>query len=151
MVNNQMTRSTSLGRTELSRSKSGNSIKTVSTPATVTPDVRVKDELQAYLLKNAVNTTIQNLTEEDAEQKVISEFAHLNEKSRQLFSGLRDLPPYGHRNNQWQAYYGRTFDVFTKLWKYQQQYRQVLEQRYNLKRWQIGEIASKIGQIYYHY
>jgi hypothetical protein len=117
----------------------------------VTPDVRVKDELQAYLLKNAVNTTIQNLTEEDAEQKVISEFAHLNEKSRQLFSGLRDLPPYGHRNNQWQAYYGRTFDVFTKLWKYQQQYRQVLEQRYNLKRWQIGEIASKIGQLYYHY
>ena len=23
--------------------------------------------------------------------------------------------------------------------------------KYGLKRWQIGEIASKIGQLYYHY
>uniref|UniRef100_A0A8C3IY96 Suppressor of cancer cell invasion n=1 Tax=Chrysemys picta bellii TaxID=8478 RepID=A0A8C3IY96_CHRPI len=29
--------------------------------------------------------------------------------------------------------------------------RQVLDNRYGLKRWQIGEIASKIGQLYYHY
>ncbi|KAL0606353.1 LOW QUALITY PROTEIN: Protein SCAI [Plecturocebus cupreus] len=28
---------------------------------------------------------------------------------------------------------------------------QVLDNRYGLKRWQIGEIASKIGQLYYHY
>jgi len=30
-------------------------------------------------------------------------------------------------------------------------YRQVLDAKYGLKRWQIGEIASKIGQLYYHY
>lgn len=30
-------------------------------------------------------------------------------------------------------------------------YRQVLDGKYGLKRWQIGEIASKIGQLYYHY
>ena len=26
-----------------------------------------------------------------------------------------------------------------------------MDQKYDLKRWQIGEIASKIGQLYYHY
>lgn len=65
------------------------------------------------------------------------------------FLSYRDLPQYGHR--QWQAYFGRTFDVYTKLWKFQQQHRLVLDSKYGLKRWQIGEIASKIGQLYYHY
>jgi len=32
-----------------------------------------------------------------------------------------DLPQYGHK--QWQSYFGRTFDVYTKLWKFQQQNR----------------------------
>jgi hypothetical protein len=87
----------------------------------------------------------------DHDQKIVAEFVHLLDKSRQLFNGLRELPQYGHQNNQWQAYFGRTFDVYTKLWKYQQEHRHVLEQKYSLKRWQIGEIASKIGQLYYHY
>lgn len=65
------------------------------------------------------------------------------------FPAFRDLPQYGHR--QWQTYFGRTFDVYTKLWKFQQQHRIVLDSNYGLKRWQIGEIASKIGQLYYHY
>ena len=30
-------------------------------------------------------------------------------------------------------------------------YRTILDTKYGLKRWQIGEIASKIGQLYYHY
>lgn len=64
-----------------------------------------------------------------------------------LFS--RDLPQYGHK--QWQAYFGRTFDIYTRLWKFQQQHRAILDSKYGLKRWQIGEIASKIGQLYYHY
>lgn len=86
-----------------------------------------------------------------------------------LILGLRDLPQYGHR--AWQPYFGKTFDVYTKLvsltiylqsnfllilnssfqWKFQQQHRQILDSKYGLKRWQIGEIASKIGQLYYHY
>ncbi|XP_035205473.1 protein SCAI-like [Stegodyphus dumicola] len=86
---------------------------------------------------------------EEQERKIVNEFCHLLEKSKQLFNGLRDLPQYGHK--QWQAYFGRTFDVYTKLWKFQQQHRQVLDTKYALKRWQIGEIASKIGQLYYHY
>ncbi|PSN33551.1 Protein SCAI [Blattella germanica] len=79
------------------------------------------------------------------ERKIVIEFCHLLEKSKQLFNGLRDLPQYGHK--QWQAYFGRTFDIYTKLWKFQQQHRQVLDTKYGLKRWQIGEIASKIGHL----
>ncbi|XP_068913077.1 protein SCAI isoform X3 [Tenebrio molitor] len=86
---------------------------------------------------------------DEHERKVVMEFCHLLEKSKQLFNGLRDLPQYGHK--QWQAYFGRTFDIYTKLWKFQQQHRQILDTKYGLKRWQIGEIASKIGQLYYHY
>uniref|UniRef100_H3BG28 Suppressor of cancer cell invasion n=1 Tax=Latimeria chalumnae TaxID=7897 RepID=H3BG28_LATCH len=83
------------------------------------------------------------------ERKIVTDFCYLLDKSKQLFNGLRDLPQYGQK--QWQSYFGRTFDVYTKLWKFQQQHRQVLDNRYGLKRWQIGEIASKIGQLYYHY
>lgn len=132
-----------MNRSDFNRSLSRNSIRTVSSTQ--------EHNLQSYLLQNAVSTTINNLTEDDKEKQVISEFAHLLDKSKQLFNGLRDLPQYGHKINQWQAYFGRTFDVYTKLWKFQQQYRQILENKFNLKRWQIGEIASKIGQLYYHY
>ncbi|CAH0716621.1 unnamed protein product, partial [Brenthis ino] len=63
--------------------------------------------------------------------------------------GTVELPSYGHK--QWQAHFGRTFDIYSKLWKFQQQHRSTLDTRYGLKRWQIGEIASKIGQLYYHF
>ncbi|RXG58577.1 Protein SCAI [Armadillidium vulgare] len=62
---------------------------------------------------------------DEQERKIVNEFCHLLEKSKQLFNGLRDLPQYGHK--QWQAYFGRTFDIYTKLWKFQQQHRQVLD------------------------
>ncbi|CAK1588039.1 unnamed protein product [Parnassius mnemosyne] len=86
---------------------------------------------------------------EDHERKIIIEFCHLLEKSKQLFNSLRELPQYGHR--QWHSYFVRTFDVYTKLWKFQQLHRDILDSKYGLKRWQIGEIASKIGQLYYHF
>ncbi|CAK8674971.1 unnamed protein product [Clavelina lepadiformis] len=61
----------------------------------------------------------------------------------------RDLPQYGQR--QWQPHFAKTFETYTKLWKFQQENRCALDRSYKLKRWQIGEIASKIGQLYYHY
>ncbi|GFR60147.1 protein SCAI [Elysia marginata] len=93
--------------------------------------------------------TVEGLNLDENEKKIVNEFCHHLEKSKQLFNGLRDLPQYGHK--QWQSYFGRTFDVYTKLWKFQQQHRAILDAKYGLKRWQIGEIASKIGQLYYHY
>ncbi|XP_050684185.1 protein SCAI isoform X2 [Leptidea sinapis] len=86
---------------------------------------------------------------DETDRKIIIEFCHLLEKSKVLFNGLRELPQYGYK--QWQSYFGRTFDVYTKLWKFQQQHRYLLDRKYGLKRWQIGEIASKIGQLYYHF
>ncbi|KAJ2957468.1 hypothetical protein NQZ79_g6827 [Umbelopsis isabellina] len=93
-------------------------------------------------------------------QKLVEEFQYLLEKSQSLFAGLRDLPPTGS-NRQWKPsfiqYFEKTFEVYTKvcamLWKFQQIHRAILEDKnyYGLKRWEIGEIASKIGQLYYHY
>ncbi|CAB4038308.1 SCAI isoform X1, partial [Paramuricea clavata] len=83
------------------------------------------------------------------ESEIVAEFCNLIEQSRQLFKSLRDLPQFGQKS--WQTQFGKTFDIYTKLWKFQQENRTVLDKKYDLKRWQIGEIASKIGQLYYHY
>eukprot|EP00249_Psilotum_nudum_P018139 c26657_g1_i1 orf=497-2407(+) len=72
----------------------------------------------------------------------------LADKADKKFSRLRDLPPYG--GNKWNAYFQKAFQVYTKLWKYQQENRQKLVEA-GLKRWEIGEIASRIGQLYYNY
>jgi len=86
----------------------------------------------------------------DTEQRICEEYLALVERAQQLFAGLRDLPMFG---KQWEPYFHRTFEIYTRLWKFQQQHRAVLENkdRYGLERWEIGEIASKIGQLYYHY
>ncbi|KAI8824112.1 protein SCAI [Fimicolochytrium jonesii] len=91
-----------------------------------------------------------NVPSSDPNIVVAQEFQYLLEKSQQLFAGLRDLPPTG---KNWQTYFQRTFEVYTRLWKYQQTHRQILENKdyHGLKRWDIGEVASKIGQLYYHY
>jgi hypothetical protein len=112
-----------------------------------------RSEFKAGQLSHQQSMSVSNMANtvdmDDNERKIVTEFCHYLEKSKQLFNGLRDLPQYGHK--QWQSYFGRTFDVYTKLWKFQQQNRQILDAKYGLKRWQIGEIASKIGQLYYHY
>ena len=38
--------------------------------------------------------------------------------------------------------------MYTQLWKFQQENRQKLVEA-GLKRWEIGEIASRIGQLYF--
>lgn len=97
----------------------------------------------------SISNTENNST--TAPQKIVEEFQYLLEKSQQLFLGLRELSPIGGR--QWQPYFQRTFEIYTKLWKFQQVHRSILESKdhYGLKRWEVGEIASKIGQLYYHY
>lgn len=98
------------------------------------------------------NVLESNLQPDDSrnalERSPVEEYRYYLDKSQQLFAGLRELPNTG-RN--WQPYFQRTFEVFTKLWKHQQQHRAILESTYSLKRYEIGELASKIGQLYYHY
>ncbi|KAI0987967.1 hypothetical protein GJ496_004753 [Pomphorhynchus laevis] len=62
---------------------------------------------------------------------------------------FRELPQLSR--DHWKPYFAKTFDVFTKLWRFQQVHRRILEHHISLRRWQIGEIASRIGQLYYHY
>ncbi len=40
-------------------------------------------------------------------------FSGLLDRAFQLFSGLRELPPFGSR---WQQHFNRTFESFTRLW-----------------------------------
>lgn len=89
------------------------------------------------------STSAQPITVSPTE--IIKTFEHLLRKSQRLFIGLRDLPQFGR---QWQPFFQKTFELYTKLWKFQQQYRSILEDKskYGLKRCEIGEIASKIGQ-----
>ncbi|KAJ7532686.1 hypothetical protein O6H91_13G014400 [Diphasiastrum complanatum] len=76
------------------------------------------------------------------------EYRTLVDKAYSKFARLRDFPPYGR--NKWDVYFHKAFQVYTKLWKFQQDNRQKLIET-GLKRWEIGEIASHIGQLYYMY
>eukprot|EP00252_Welwitschia_mirabilis_P008206 TRINITY_DN1993_c0_g1_i2.p1 TRINITY_DN1993_c0_g1~~TRINITY_DN1993_c0_g1_i2.p1 ORF type:complete len:641 (-),score=88.23 TRINITY_DN1993_c0_g1_i2:660-2582(-) len=71
---------------------------------------------------------------------------NLVEKADRKFARVRDLPAYGR--NRYDSYFQKVFKVYTKLWKFQQENRQKLVEE-GLKRWEIGEIASRIGQLYY--
>lgn len=79
---------------------------------------------------------------------VSEEYRNLVDKSFSKFSRLREFPLYGR--NKWDSYYHKAFQVYSKLWKFQQENREEL-MRTGLKRWEIGEIASRIGQLYYNY
>lgn len=49
---------------------------------------------------------------------------------------------------RYDTYFYKVFKVYTQLWKFQQENRQKLVEA-GLKRWEIGEIASRIAQLYY--
>ncbi|GAA0170733.1 hypothetical protein LIER_24931 [Lithospermum erythrorhizon] len=70
-------------------------------------------------------------------------------KADKKLSKIRDLPYY--HGNRYDTYFSKVFKVYTKLWKYQQENRQTLVEG-GLKRWEIGDIASRIAQLYFgHY
>ncbi|KAG6663830.1 protein SCAI homolog isoform X2 [Carya illinoinensis] len=70
----------------------------------------------------------------------------LVEKADKKFSKIRDLPHY--QRNRYDVYFYKVFKVYTQLWKFQQENRQKLVEA-GLKRWEIGEIASRIAQLYF--
>ena len=98
-------------------------------------------------------------TEDELERKTTKSRAEINEiislfrdnltKSKQLFHALKDIPPHGHET--WKLHFGKTFEMHTFVWKFQQRHRSVLVEYGDLERHEIGEIASKIGQLYYQY
>ncbi|KAI3905033.1 hypothetical protein MKX01_017279 [Papaver californicum] len=70
----------------------------------------------------------------------------LVDKADRKFSMIRDLPFYG--GTRCDSYFHKVFKVYTQLWKFQQDNRQKLVEA-GLKRWEIGEIASRIAQLFY--
>ncbi|KAA8515768.1 hypothetical protein F0562_018621 [Nyssa sinensis] len=70
----------------------------------------------------------------------------LVDKADKKFSKIRDLPYY--ERNRYDTYFYKVFKVYTQLWKFQQENRQKLVEA-GLKRWEIGDIASRIGQLYF--
>ena len=81
--------------------------------------------------------------------ETVSCFRENLDKSKHMFNALRDIPPHGHE--AWKIQYGKTFEIHSFLWKFQQKHRNILTERGNLRRYEIGEVASRIGQLYYQY
>ena len=71
----------------------------------------------------------------DERRMSVAEYKALKERGEQIFDGLRDLPQFGKR--LWEPYFRRTFDVYNKLWKFQQEHRGTLEAEYGLQRHEV--------------
>lgn len=74
-------------------------------------------------------------------------FRALAESAEKKFARVRDLPAYG-TGAPTEHYFHKVFKAYMRLWKFQQQNRGKLVDS-GLQRWEIGEIASRIGQLYF--
>lgn len=74
-------------------------------------------------------------------------FRALVESADRKFARVRDVPVYGRGPNN--HYFHKVFKSYMRLWKYQQENRVKLVDS-GLQRWEIGEIASRIGQLYFN-
>ncbi|KAG2716696.1 hypothetical protein I3760_03G139600 [Carya illinoinensis] len=82
-----------------------------------------------------------------AEKDLVSQtFRALVEGADRKFARVRDVPAYGRVTSH--HYFHKVFKAYTRLWKYQQEHRSELLKA-GLNRWEIGEIASRIGQLYF--
>eukprot|EP00043_Microstomoeca_roanoka_P017150 m.178036 g.178036 ORF g.178036 m.178036 type:complete len:655 (+) comp16583_c0_seq4:52-2016(+) len=91
----------------------------------------------------------QQLSLQRREQDVIDRFHVLEREAQTLFAQLATLPAHG--SYHWQPFFTQAFASFSLLWKYQRAERTILTRSDAVTRWQIGEIASRIGQLYGHY
>lgn len=73
-------------------------------------------------------------------------FWSLLDKGDRKFSRIREFPHFGR--TRYDAVFQKAFKIYTQLWKLQQEHRHKLVE-VGLKRWEIGEIASRIAQLYY--
>ncbi|PON90894.1 Protein SCAI [Trema orientale] len=83
------------------------------------------------------------MTENDVVSRT---FRALVESADRKFARVRDVPAYGRVHNQ--HYFQKVFKAYMRLWKFQQENRSRLVES-GLNRWEIGEIASRIGQLYF--
>ncbi|XP_073060757.1 uncharacterized protein [Primulina eburnea] len=85
------------------------------------------------------------------EDLVPKTFRALVESAERKFARVRDAPlhPYGGIGLQHGQFFHKVFKAYMRLWKYQQENRAKLVDC-GLQRWEIGEIASRIGQLYFN-
>lgn len=85
------------------------------------------------------------------EEVVPKTFRALVENAERKFARVRDAPlhPYGRSGPQYGHLFHKVFKAYMRLWKYQQENRAKLTES-GLQRWEIGEIASRIGQLYFN-
>ncbi|KAL3323597.1 hypothetical protein AABB24_037979 [Solanum stoloniferum] len=82
-----------------------------------------------------------------ADDVIPKTFRALVESAEKKYARVRDLPAYGRWGTS-NHYFHKVFKAYMRLWKYQQENRvRLLE--CGLQRWEIGEIASRIGQLYF--
>ncbi|CAN4114873.1 unnamed protein product [Withania somnifera] len=81
------------------------------------------------------------------DDEVPKTFRSLVEKAEKKYARVRDLPAYGRWGTS-NNYFTKVFKAYMKLWRYQQEKRIKLIEC-GLQRWEIGEIASRIGQLYF--
>ncbi|PWA67613.1 hypothetical protein CTI12_AA316830 [Artemisia annua] len=86
------------------------------------------------------------MSENDGEVSQQVYYWSLVAKADKEFSKIRDLPYYQH--HRYDTHFHKVFKVYTQLWKFQQENRNKLMEG-GLKRWEIGDIASRIGQLYF--
>ncbi|MQL70517.1 hypothetical protein Taro_002829 [Colocasia esculenta] len=73
-------------------------------------------------------------------------FRSLVERADRKFARVRDLPAYGREGHP--HCQRKVFEAYTRLWRFQQEHRRELVEA-GMRRWEIGEVASRIGQLYY--
>eukprot|EP01024_Parvocaulis_polyphysoides_P015462 TRINITY_DN16756_c0_g1_i1.p1 TRINITY_DN16756_c0_g1~~TRINITY_DN16756_c0_g1_i1.p1 ORF type:complete len:149 (-),score=13.71 TRINITY_DN16756_c0_g1_i1:21-467(-) len=86
---------------------------------------------------------------EEVNDKIWQQFVDIQEEAGQWFTKLREMPAYGG-NVAWDHFYHQAFQSFSNLWKFQLEHRGTLVQ-YGMQRWEIGDIASRIGQLYFNF
>ncbi|WOK92187.1 hypothetical protein Cni_G00878 [Canna indica] len=79
--------------------------------------------------------------------EALGKFHSMVEDADRKFALVRDLPPYA-RGPLHLLYFRKAFKAYTRLWQFQQRHRRELVAG-GLSRWEIGELASRIGQLFY--
>ncbi|XP_042406438.1 protein SCAI-like [Zingiber officinale] len=79
--------------------------------------------------------------------EALTEFRSLVEAAERKFARVRDLPSFA-RGALHVLHFRKVFKAYTRLWHFQQQRRLELVAG-GLRRWEIGDVASRIGQLYY--
>lgn len=78
----------------------------------------------------------------------VERYRTLVQQGAQHFAALRDAGT--SRRSAWEPNFQRAFLVFSALWRYQREHRASLTEA-GLRRWEVGDIACKLGQLYYSY